>query len=250
MVVFECGRCNETVKKPSMRKHLMGCRTEWVSCIDCSKRFSAWDEWESHTSCISEAQKYQGNLFNAKESTNKGKVKQDNWTENVQKAIEDAGSKISSHTKMLLEKLLGFDNIPRKQKPFANFVKNSLKIWDDRKITEIWDVISAATKKPEAQKPAAAPASAAKDAAPAKAAVRWAGWKRSLDVELKAAGGELPWKRLRETLVARYHESSEENGLPEEQLGHQALAAIPEGYLNQKDELVRIPGGTDGSESS
>ena len=34
---------------------------------------------------------------------------------------------------------IGFDNIPRKQKPFGNFVKNSLKIWDDKKINEIWD---------------------------------------------------------------------------------------------------------------
>lgn len=272
MVVFECSRCNETVKKPKMIKHLQSCRSEYVSCIDCSQRFR-WDEWEAHTQCISEAQKYQGNLFQAKGSQNKGKAKQDNWTESIQKSIEEAGSKISPNTKMLLEKLLGFDNIPRKQKPFANFVKNSLKIWDEGKINEIWEVISAATKKAQAEKPQAAapaPAPAApstrprKDsfvdgdssdeeaaapvkatpakAAPAKAEVRWAGWKRALDGELKAAGGELPWKRLRDATVKRYHDTCQENGLPEDQLGFQALAAIPEVYLNEKDELVRLPG--------
>jgi len=249
MVVFECARCNETVKKPKLAKHLQSCRSEYVSCIDCSVRFR-WDEWESHTSCVSEAQKYQGNLYQAKESANKGKVKQDTWTDNVQKAIEEAGSKISPQIKMLLEKLLGFDNIPRKQKPFTNFVKNSLKIWDERKVAEIWEVISAAGKKAELQKSeAAAPAAAptivvATEAAPAKAAVRWAGWKRALDGELEVAGGALPWKRLRDTLVARYHASSEENGVPEELLRLQALAAIPEGYLSQKDELVRMTKGS------
>jgi len=242
MVCFECGRCNETFNKPKMAKHQMMCQSEYVSCIDCGKRFR-WDEWQSHTTCISEAQKYQGNLYQHKESNNKGKVKQDNWTESIQKSIEDAGSKISAHTKGLLEKLLGFDNIPRKQKPFGNFVKNSLKIWDERKIAEIWEVISAATaKKPQEQK---AP-EVAKEAPPAETAVRWIGWKRALDDELKDAGGELPWKRLRDGVVKRYHASSEPNGIAEEELGMQALAAIPEAYLSQKDELVRLP-GADGS---
>jgi len=239
MVVFECQRCNETVKKPKLEKHLQSCRSECVSCIDCGQRFG-WDQWQAHTTCMSEAQKYQGKLFQPKESQNKGKVKQDNWTDSIQKAIEESGDKISPNIKMLLEKLLGFDNIPRKQKPFTNFVKNSLKIWDDWKINEIWEVISAATKKPEPQKPeAAAPAAAAAGAAKEPHC-----WKRALDGELKAAGGELPWKRLRETLVARYHESSEKNGMPEELLEAQALAAIPEGYLSQKDDIVRLPNDT------
>lgn len=249
MVVFECGQCNETIKKPKLAQHLQRCRSEYVSCIDCNVRFRR-DEWQHHTSCVSEAQKYQGNLYQAKESTNKGKVKQDTWTDNVQKSIEEAGSKISPQIKMLLEKLLGFDNIPRKQKPFTNFVKNSLKLWDERKIAEIWEVISAATKKPEPQKsqtpaPAAAPAAApvmaiAKEAAPVKDERRWSGWKRALDVELVIAGGELPWKQLRERVVARYHETSEENGVPENLLELRALAAIPKEYLSQKDELVKM----------
>jgi len=247
MVYFECQKCNESLKKPKVAKHLQMCRSEWVSCIDCSKMFR-WDEWEAHTTCMSEAQKYQGKLFEAKESSNKGKAKQDNWTDNVQKAIEEAGSKISPMTKGHLDKLLGYDNIPRKQKPFTNFVKNSLKLWNEKTIAEIWEVISAATKTqaaPASTPPPSAPvAKEEATSAPAPDAAgkkRWAGWKRVLDCELTAAGGELPWKRLRDAMVCRYHESSEPNGLAEEQLGLQALAAIPEGYLSEQDELVRIP---------
>lgn len=239
-MVFECYRCNETVKKPKMAKHLLSCGSEWVTCIDCNKRFS-WEEWESHTTCISEAQKYQGKLFQGKESGNKGKLKQDTWTENVQKAIEDAGSSISPQTKGHLEKLLGFDNIPRKQKPFTNFVKNSLKLWDEKKINEIWAVISAATaKKPEQTPPAAAPPK--ETAAEKKSEAKWAGWKRALDTELLIAGGELPWKKLRDAVVRRYHaESSEPNGVDEAQLCLQCLSAVPDAYLSKEDELVRYP---------
>ena len=108
----------------------------------------SWDNWEHHTSCVSEAQKYQGNLFQAKDSSNKGQVKQDTWTDNVVQKIEDPNSGVSPGIKALLEKLLGFTNIPRKQKPFGNFVKNSLKIWDEKKINDMWSVIFVANQKP------------------------------------------------------------------------------------------------------
>merc|ERR1719181_2615491 len=138
MVYFECQKCNETVKKPKLAKHLLMCGSGFVSCIDCNKIF-AWDQWEAHTSCISESQKYMGSDYKAKESTNKGQVKQDAFVDNVQKKIEDPNSGIDDSTRSLLQKLLGFSNIPRKQKPFGNFVKNSLKIWDERKIGNMWE---------------------------------------------------------------------------------------------------------------
>mmetsp|Transcript_88760 Transcript_88760/g.248374 ORF Transcript_88760/g.248374 Transcript_88760/m.248374 type:complete len:302 (+) Transcript_88760:71-976(+) len=156
MVYFECQNCNETVKKPKLKKHLESCGSHYVSCIDCCKVF-AWNEWEVHTSCISEAQKYQGKLYEGKESSNKGQKKQDTWVDNVQKMVEDPTSAIAAHTRSNMEKLLGFTNIPRKQKPFANFVKNSCKIWDERKIGEMWDVIAAANAKPAAPATTEAP---------------------------------------------------------------------------------------------
>merc|ERR1719454_2156104 len=215
MVVFECAKCNETIKKPKLEKHLQMCNSEWVSCIDCCKVFR-WDEWQSHTQCVSEAQKYQGALFQAKDSANKGKAKQDSWTDSIHKSIEEAGDKISPQTKAHLEKLLGFDNIPRKQKPFTNFVKNSLKLWDEKKIGAIWEVISKAGKKPEAS-----------STETPKAPEKWEGWKRALDTELLVAGGEMPWKKLRENVIERYHNLNKNNGVAEEKLQLQALTNIP-----------------------
>ena len=44
-------------------QHCYKCRECWIlSCIDCGKQFEG-DAYKQHTSCISEAQKYQGHLF-------------------------------------------------------------------------------------------------------------------------------------------------------------------------------------------
>lgn len=274
MVCFECGRCNETIKKPKLAKHLLYfCRQASVTCIDCNTVF-AWDAWEEHTKCISEAQKYQGNLFQAKESQNKNQKKQEGWIERVEEIIEDPSSGIAPETRNLLKKLLGFSNIPRKQKPFCNFAKNSLNMWDDRKIDLMWQVIVVATKKPEASPPAAAPPApaaaekiappvqpeaASKPEKPSKPASKpaeaeaepeadqpekrkWVGWKEAVDEELAAAEDRtLPWKKLRKRIVARYREESEEaNGESKEELGNLAMAEIPESYLLE-DDFIRLP---------
>ncbi|CAK0841703.1 unnamed protein product [Prorocentrum cordatum] len=268
MVYFECQKCNETVKKPKLARHLQVCGSGYVSCIDCSKVF-AWNEWESHTSCVSEAQKYQGKLYEAKEDNKKGQVKQDAWIDNIEKKIADPASGISPQTKGLLQKLLGFNNIPRKQKPFGNFVKNSVKIWDEKKISEMWEVINSANKAPAnasagatapnganaaagasdaaataAAKPAAAAAAAAGAKAAGAGASAWRGWKRALDEELQSApGNELPWKRLRDALVQRYcseHVAKGENS-SDNLVEFAALACIPEAYLSKSDGLVRLP---------
>eukprot|EP00933_Yihiella_yeosuensis_P050192 TRINITY_DN47959_c0_g1_i1.p1 TRINITY_DN47959_c0_g1~~TRINITY_DN47959_c0_g1_i1.p1 ORF type:complete len:245 (-),score=55.62 TRINITY_DN47959_c0_g1_i1:184-918(-) len=243
MVYFECQKCNETVKKPKLAKHLMSCGSWAVSCIDCSKVF-AWNEWESHTSCISEAQKYEGKLYKAKESENKGQVKQDAWVEKIEEAISDPNSGINPQTKSLLQQLMGFNNIPRKAKPFGNFVKNSVKIWDQKKIDDMWSVISKATAKPA---PAPVPAPAAGGAssskpAQAEATTEESGWKRCLDATLSASdGSELPWNQLRSKMVKRYKKSGEANSTSDEVLALQALACIPLSYCRECSNIVKLP---------
>lgn len=69
---------------------------------------------------------------------------------------------------------------------------------------------------------------------------KWAGWKRALDEELQAAGGALPWKQLRDALVARRRLCGQLQGLNEEELGLRALACVPEAYLSRKDDVVRL----------
>ena len=74
MVFFVCEACNESLKKNKVETHRWSCRGCWVlTCVDCSKQF-AGDEYMAHTSCMSEAQRYEGKLYVHKE--NKGDVKQ------------------------------------------------------------------------------------------------------------------------------------------------------------------------------
>merc|ERR1712048_1159340 len=154
--------------------------------------------------------------------------------------------------KSMLEKLLGFDNIPRKQKPFTNFVKNSLKIWDDKKIAEIWDVISIANSVPNAsnseahntQKDAEPPSEPPPPPLPSMSRKRkCCGWKQALDDELQSVGGKLSWTKLRDALVARRNEAEDDTiDMTAEEIGYQVLANIPESYLSKDDDVVRLLG--------
>lgn len=130
MVVFTCGACGDTVKKPKVAQHYQTkCTNCWVlTCMDCGKDFEgeayqshtrcagwpdeAWvhmfclmevfkshlservregvgwltNGWpepaDCHRSCISEAEKYQGDLFQGtKNAVSKGAAKQEKWLE-------------------------------------------------------------------------------------------------------------------------------------------------------------------------
>ena len=80
MVSFICDACGQTVKKNRVEKHYQSeCPScSVLSCIDCGKDFHG-DAYAAHTSCISEAEKYQGKLYKPKEKANKGDVKQQEW---------------------------------------------------------------------------------------------------------------------------------------------------------------------------
>jgi len=62
------------VTKPKVSTHASRCGSNAFSCVDCNQVFRA-GSWNSHTNCISEAEKYQGALF-------KGKKGQQNNTPN------------------------------------------------------------------------------------------------------------------------------------------------------------------------
>jgi len=54
--------CGDVVKKPKLDQHSGRCHGGF-DCIDCSKTFGTPTEWKGHTSCISEAEKYQKSLY-------------------------------------------------------------------------------------------------------------------------------------------------------------------------------------------
>ncbi|KAF8987984.1 hypothetical protein BDQ17DRAFT_1193415, partial [Cyathus striatus] len=54
--------CGDVVKKPKLDTHHARCHTGF-DCIDCSTTFNTPAEYKGHTSCISEAEKYQKSLY-------------------------------------------------------------------------------------------------------------------------------------------------------------------------------------------
>lgn len=57
MVWFQCEGCGDSLKKPALKAHLLRCRSQAFSCIDCSERFDRVSV-AGHTSCVTEHQKY------------------------------------------------------------------------------------------------------------------------------------------------------------------------------------------------
>ncbi|KAI9571772.1 hypothetical protein HD554DRAFT_1820921 [Boletus coccyginus] len=67
MVSFQCHACSDVVKKPKLDQHHDRCHAGF-DCIDCSVTFHTPVEYKSHTSCISEAEKYQKSLYKGPKS--------------------------------------------------------------------------------------------------------------------------------------------------------------------------------------
>ncbi|EPS63259.1 hypothetical protein M569_11529 [Genlisea aurea] len=57
MVWFQCEDCGDNIKKPKLLNHFRCCSASKLSCIDCSQVFLQEDA-DSHTQCITEAEKY------------------------------------------------------------------------------------------------------------------------------------------------------------------------------------------------
>ncbi|KAI0302676.1 hypothetical protein BC826DRAFT_985647 [Russula brevipes] len=62
MVSFQCDACTDVVKKPKLDRHHGQCRSSFT-CIDCSATFAGPAQWKGHTSCVTEAEKYQKSLY-------------------------------------------------------------------------------------------------------------------------------------------------------------------------------------------
>ncbi|CAD6502232.1 BgTH12-02471 [Blumeria graminis f. sp. triticale] len=62
MVSFSCEACGDVLTKKKLDAHRNQCHGASYTCLDCMVHFSGF-EYRAHTSCISEAQKYQGALY-------------------------------------------------------------------------------------------------------------------------------------------------------------------------------------------
>ena len=166
---------------------MMQCRGCWMlSCMDCNMRFEG-KSYLDHTTCVTEAQRYQGALYVHKE--NKGEVKQEAWSSTVQTKVAKASATLRPYA----EKLIAYDNVPRKKAKFINFAKNSLNLKHDPKgiCEQLWDLIGevpASAAAPSAESVAAAEAAkAAKAAEAAEAAEAAKAAKERLEAKEAAA---------------------------------------------------------------
>lgn len=146
MVTFTCGACGESVKKAKVEAHCFRCKECWVlSCVDCGKDFQG-DAYAAHTSCISEAEKYQGSMFKADGAKGNKPDVQTRWMAIVRRVASNAHA-LSNHDASVAELLQGlaqFDNVPRKQKKFDNFMLNSFKTSENTSLEKTWSVLQRA----------------------------------------------------------------------------------------------------------
>ena len=59
MPSFVCDTCQETLKKAKLDTHAQRCKRATFSCVDCYQSFKNAVEYRAHTTCISEAEKYE-----------------------------------------------------------------------------------------------------------------------------------------------------------------------------------------------
>lgn len=90
---------------------------------------------------MTEDQRYGGKNYQAKPQ--KGLIKQQNWIEKLQNLIEN--SKFDKELNGYLNRILDYENIPRKKPKFMNFVKASI-VKDERIAEKLWSVVEQAIK--------------------------------------------------------------------------------------------------------
>uniref|UniRef100_A0A1I7Y5U6 Zf-LYAR domain-containing protein n=1 Tax=Steinernema glaseri TaxID=37863 RepID=A0A1I7Y5U6_9BILA len=163
MVTFSCDTCGDTLKKNQVDKHMGRCRAFTFACIDCNVYFDR-NSYREHIKCVSEDQRYGGKNYVAKE--NKGEVKQNLWVNQVQAAIDHGEVKQNlwvnqvqaaidhvkdTSLKGLLNRIAEFDNIPRKEAKFINFLQNSMRIRDRNLCVKAWSAIDTEAKRLKAE---------------------------------------------------------------------------------------------------
>lgn len=126
------------------------------------------NDYAAHTTCISEAEKYEKSLYKAKPGANKPKA-QDIWTALIEDIVAES-SQAPPSVRPFLERLSSLSNVPRNKKKFINFSRNSLNIRSDAVLEDMWNFLEKVRVQKEgatAAPVAAAPSSSSTSAAAA-----------------------------------------------------------------------------------
>ncbi|KAG9994089.1 hypothetical protein KCU78_g18603, partial [Aureobasidium melanogenum] len=84
MVSFSCEGCGDILTKKKLDPHANQCWGASFTCIDCMVHFEG-TSYRAHTSCMSEAQKYQGHLYRGEK---KGKGQNQNQKKQEQALVQ------------------------------------------------------------------------------------------------------------------------------------------------------------------
>ncbi|CAJ0568879.1 unnamed protein product, partial [Mesorhabditis spiculigera] len=256
MVYFVCGRCNDSLKKQQVQTHEYKCHSNQYSCVDCQAVFNA-KSYDEHRKCITENEKYGGKNFVAK--VNKGEAKQNEWTDQVERAISAV---TEPGLKDLLQRITGFSNIPRKEAKFINFLMNSIRIHNRSLCERAWAAISEEASKiqkeqalakqqrdaaVDAQKKEAEASEIAKsEAVKEEDGVQRNGssgksipslkWRASIKRKLGEAGGEMQVKKLKKAMLGEFIAAGGEKKDFEDVF----LYKLGKSGVDIKDEAVRL----------
>uniref|UniRef100_A0A182YFI1 Uncharacterized protein n=1 Tax=Anopheles stephensi TaxID=30069 RepID=A0A182YFI1_ANOST len=144
MVFFVCNHCGESMKKQVVATHAFRCRRAInVSCMDCLKDFLG-KAYEAHTVCISEEEKYAAKGFVAKEKKNV--KKQEGWISLI-RSITQRHQNLSPGVMAVFELINRNENVPRKFKPFVNFIRNSSRSLSRNDVEDAWGIIEQEVKR-------------------------------------------------------------------------------------------------------
>ncbi len=149
-----------------------------------------------------------------------------------------------------LEKIVSFDNVPRKRNGFINFVKNSCRVNDTRAVESMWSYVEKAGNEGK-EKPAGGDVSAKKSAALTQTENkkrRWSGWEKECTLFVEAGeegeGEGVHFEELAKTLSTRYAEQAKAGCVKKRKvdtLSTFVLSQIPENFLSDADSQVRVP---------
>ncbi|KAK8778660.1 hypothetical protein V5799_019999, partial [Amblyomma americanum] len=95
------------------------------------------DAYKEHIKCVTEAERYGGKNF--KPPVFKGEVKQQEWTELLSKII--ATHDVAPRVRGVFERMQSFNNVPRKEKPFKNFLQSSMGVRNPSLAQDVWQTI-------------------------------------------------------------------------------------------------------------
>lgn len=123
---------------------LVGPVSNHLLVFPSNRRPNSFSTFKSHKTCLTEDQRYGGKNYVAKEM--KGQKKQEQWISKLQELISN--SKFDRTTEGYLNRVLGYENIPRKKAKFLNFVKASI-VKDASVGEKLWSIIEQAIKPAE-----------------------------------------------------------------------------------------------------